>query len=317
MKKSAQAHNAAEQLLEWFSLEFNLRIRRCEESPVLKRLDGILEGILEISTSAGVHNTFSAGTFKRYQIPNLLEHFGAEATQGVLLVCAEDGSSSNKRAYSLWFQNGTLIHAEGQELFGRAAVKACCQCQNGWYLFTGVPIPADIPASLPEGRGLTFLLLDILRQIDEEKHDTGPPYPTQQSLPTELPTVHLEPPDLAKLVRLVESVREGLLMQHRAELDAWYYRHGTEESRRYGELERRSLGRLYQWMAANGMMEMVNELQELPSTMARCEVLTTLLNRLSTVLDEPGDHSVSHPAETHSEDDGIDWSILEEDGSTL
>jgi len=311
--RNAQARSAAELLLEWFLGEFRQRIQCCQTSPVLRRLDPVFG---EFSTKSGMDdgpNAVSAGTFKRFQIPNLLEHFGAETTQGVLLICTEF-CDSGECVFTLWFQNGALIHAEGQGLLGRAAVKACCQCQHGWYLYAGGAIPADIPASLPGGRGVTFLLLDILRQIDEEKHDTTPPQTPSQPQSQELPTVNLEPARFTELVRLVESVREGLLMQQRAELDAWYYRHGSEESKRYRELERRALGRLYQWMASNGMMTTVNELQELPSTKARCGLLAQLLDRLSTTLEEPSDTEDGSPT---TDGDGIDWTILEEDGSVV
>ncbi|MEN8163467.1 MAG: hypothetical protein ABFS37_05005 [Acidobacteriota bacterium] len=155
------------------------------------------------------------------------------------------------------------------------------------------------------------MLLDILREIDEERHDSRPSPPPDQPPVTEVPAVQLESALFVQFVRLVEAVREGLLMQHRAELDAWYYRQGTEQTQRYIEAERRALGRLYQWMAANGLMTIVNELQELPSTEARCERLTELLDHLSAGL------STSKSSECQSSESDIDWSILEEDGGAL
>jgi len=306
--ETEQPDNATKGLLRDYLAGFAQQIQCCNSPFVLERLNTALAGDGEDGKESA--RSFSTGSFSRHQVPSLLEHFGAESTQGVLLLCSVD----KECAFTLWFQNGALIHAEGQDSIGRTAIKACCQCQEGSYLYTEIDIPADIPASFPGGRGVTFLLLDTLREIDEELHGTAPAPPANCPKATEEPTVELESAQFAKLMHLVEAVREGLLMQNRAELDAWYYRQGTEQTQRYAELQRRALGRLYQWMAANGLMATVNELQEMPSTHIRCERLTELLDHLGSTV-RTSNSQGGDPLESSADD--VDWSILEEDGSTI
>lgn len=311
--KEGHNTNTLESLLGQFLSSFNRLIQHSACSSVLDRLNSAFGGTGEDIDEKNPPRPISAGRFTRHQIPSLLEHLGAESRQGVLLLCGEK-PASEKGIFTLWFQNGALIHAEGQESLGRVAVKACCRCKRGFYLYTEISALPDFPASLPGGRGVTFLLLDILREIDEEQHQEKPLPPIDHPPPTEVPSIQLDQAQFSRLVRLVEAVREGFLMQHRAELDAWYYRQGSEKAKRYTEIEHRALGRLYQWMAANGLMAIVNELHELPSTKARCEHLTELLDQLSATI------KISNSDEnraSRSNTDDTDWSILEEDGSAV
>lgn len=311
--KEGQNQHTPESLLGEFLSSFSGRIQHCTCPSVLDRLNTALGGIGEDIDEKNSPRPISAGRFTRHQIPSLLEHLGAESKQGVLLMCGGN-PASEECIFTLWFQNGALIHSEGQGSLGRVAVKACCRCKSGFYLYTEISALPEFPASLPGGRGVTFLLLDILREIDEERHREKPQPPIDHPPPTEVPSIQLDQAQFSKLMRLVEAVREGFLMQHRAELDAWYYRQGSEKATRYTEIEHRALGRLYQWMAANGLMAIVNELQELPSTKARCEHLTELLDQLSaTIKISKSDEDRASSSST----DDTDWSILEEDGSAL
>jgi len=309
---NAEAKNAAHDLLTSFFERYSRRIQVCWDSPAVQRLNGILDAIPEFSGLNGVLDQVSVGTFERFQVPSLLEHFSAEKPHGFLLICV-DHCPSEYCASVLWFRNGALIHADGMGLLGRAAVEECCRSAGGWYMYAGVPEPVNVPETLPGGRGITFLLLDILRRIDEERRGEDGAGTGDGQVEIDLPPISLDSHRFSEFLRLVEAVREGLLMQQRAELDAWYYRRGTEQTRRYGEIQRRALSRLYQWMAANGMMATVNRLQELPSARARCELLTELLDRLSRNIG-------SSDGEGRGSENGkgeIDWSILEEDGSAV
>lgn len=149
---------------------------------------------------------------------------------------------------------------------------------------------------------------------DVERFGAGKQVMATQPRPAEAPIPHLEPAQLAELVRLVEAVREGLLMQRRAELDAWYFRHGEEETRRHADLKSRALSDLYRWMTANGLTATVTKLQSLPSTKVRCLVLAGLLDDLSA---DVGKLGRSQGGVSKSDGDDIDWSILAEDGNDI
>ena len=148
------------------------------------------------------------------------------------------------------------------------------------------------------------------RDVDEVKYGADqPPLAVPQRL-QETQSVDLSLSELAEFVRLVESARENLLMQDRAELDAWYYRHGPEETQRYSELTRRAFHRVYRRMETMGLSTTVQELQDLHSARARCELLAALLDKFSADIEQSVQDRSKRP---ESEVEDTDWSILCDD----
>jgi len=245
------------------------------------------------------------GTFRIDHVPGLLEHFAAETPEGILFFCGADSG------FIFWLSSGNMVQAIGDGMTGKRALAAACRLRNGIYCYVPEPVPAEFAAESNGRRGITCLLLDIFRELDEERRhgeDSGDHLslhgssdnPDGENRLNSLPEA-----ELGIFLRYVDELRENHLMLRRAELDAWYYGESDTSIRRYRAHEQRSLGKFLSWLNSVGLQSLIDDLRDLPSIASKCDYLGNLLLKSSNNFN-------GRKNGTSMEDSSVNWELLED-----
>ena len=278
---------------------------------------GWLEGDGELLGHAGLHaaaeavrqelrsgtlHSFLFGSFAGYEIAQVIEHVASLAATGALFV-------SGSEAWTvLWFDSGKVVHADSASALGRGAVRVCLNLNRGWYAFLPATLSASVPRTLAQGASVTGLLLDILRELDEQ-HAGRRPSPEAAGTGLTDVELHLSPEEVLDVRKVAHALRDAHMEYRRAELDAWYYREDASRVERYGEAEQRSQSRLWQWLASRSAFDVIDSLRALGS-------VSTQLEALDSLIEKAGERSVpASPADGASAEalEQATWSALEDE----
>lgn len=106
------------------------------------------------------------GNLSHLDLPGVIQMLGHSRQNGALHINARDLDGI------LFFDSGDVLHAESGDLIGDDAVvniiKRCNGMVEGVYKF----LPGDTAATRTVLRSITELMLDALREIDEERRDS-------------------------------------------------------------------------------------------------------------------------------------------------
>lgn len=269
------------------------------EHPALRAvLDGARRG-----DSADSPRPFMVGSFSGHEIAHVMEHLAGMQAAGTLTVC--DGS----RWTVLWFEGGRIVHAESMEKAGRDAVRVVVNLTQGWYLFLAGTLEATTPRTLPASCSVTGLLLDILRELDEQRADRRANRDAGSHPRAEAPLLDLALDDLLELRKVADGLRDAHMRWRRAELDSWFYREHPSRAARHREAEERAQSRLFQWLASRSAFAAIDALRDAGSVKDRLELLDVLIA-------QAGERSLAGPGSAGGEELGVDqatWSVLEEE----
>lgn len=251
---------------------------------------------------SGALPSFLFGSFEGYEIAQVIEHVASLAATGALFV------SGSATWAVLWFDSGKVVHAESVGAVGRAAVRVCLNLHRGCYAFLPAALSASIPRTLTQGASVTGLLLDILRELDEQRAGRRP---SQETSGAGLPDVELQlsPEEVLEVRKVALALRNAHMEFRRAELDAWYYREDASRVRRYAEAEQRSQARLWQWLAARSAFDVVDSLRALGSVTAQLEALDGLIEKAG----ERSVPVVSADGASAEVPESATWSALEDE----
>jgi CheY-like chemotaxis protein len=107
------------------------------------------------------------GNLSHMDLPGIIQMLGHSRQSGALHVNAGDIDGI------IFFANGDVLHAETGDYIGDEAVvyivKACNSAESGVYKF----VPGDTATTRTVMRSATELMLDALREVDEEHHEGG------------------------------------------------------------------------------------------------------------------------------------------------
>jgi len=107
---------------------------------------------------AGSH--FLSGIIQEAMLPDILQLISSNDKTGVFR-CEREGKSID-----LFFQEGHLYHAVGENMSGQSAFFAAMALQEGSFSFTETE---DVPEEKTIDGNTQFMILEALRQIDEER----------------------------------------------------------------------------------------------------------------------------------------------------
>lgn len=111
----------------------------------------------------GTSETALEGNLSHLDLPGVIQMLGHARQNGVLYI------NAGKLDGIICFAAGDVIHAEAGEFIGDDAVisivKACDSVEIGEYKF----VPGETPATRTILRSVTELMLDALRELDEER----------------------------------------------------------------------------------------------------------------------------------------------------
>jgi len=107
------------------------------------------------------------GNLSHMDLPGIIQMLGHSRQSGALHINA--GSVDGL----IFFSSGDVLHAETGDFIGDEAVvsivKACNSAESGVYKF----VPGDTAPTRTVMRSATELMLDALREVDEEHHEGG------------------------------------------------------------------------------------------------------------------------------------------------
>lgn len=107
------------------------------------------------------------GNLSQVDLPGIIQMLGHSRQSGALHVNAGDVDGI------IFLDSGDVLHAEVGDVVGDEAVvhivKACNNAEKGVYKF----VPGDTAATRTVLRSATELMLDALREFDEEHHEGG------------------------------------------------------------------------------------------------------------------------------------------------
>lgn len=107
------------------------------------------------------------GNLSHMDLPGIIQMLGHSRQSGALHVNAGDVDGI------IFFDSGDVLHAEAGDVIGDDAVvyivKTCNGVEKGVYKF----VPGDTATTRTVMRSATELMLDALREVDEEHHEGG------------------------------------------------------------------------------------------------------------------------------------------------
>jgi hypothetical protein len=107
------------------------------------------------------------GNLKDFSLPDIIQLLGFGRKTGVLQVDGADGTADG--AAALYFEEGSVVHAECFETEGEEAVYRLFRVPQGEFRFHGQTLPPDRTIEIDS----TNLLMEAARLLDEASRDHG------------------------------------------------------------------------------------------------------------------------------------------------